>query len=57
MNPESAVEITGAKVEPALADAKPGEKFQFVLLGYFTVDSKYPHRFNRIVELKGSFKA
>ena len=57
MNPDSAVEITGAKVEPALKDAKPGEKFQFVRLGYFTVDSKFPHRFNRIVELKGSFKA
>ena len=57
MNPNSAVEITGAKVEPALKDAKPGEKFQFVRLGYFTVDSKYTHRFNRIVELKGSFKA
>ena len=56
-NPDSAIEIAGAKAEPSLADAKPGEKFQFVRLGYFTVDSKYPHRFNRIVELKGSFKA
>ena len=57
MNPNSAVEINGAKVEPSLADAKAGEKFQFVRLGYFAVDSKYPNRFNRIVELKGSFKA
>jgi glutaminyl-tRNA synthetase len=44
-------------VEPSLENAKAGDKFQFVRLGYFTVDSKYPHRFNRIVELKGSFKA
>ena len=57
MNPDSAVEIKGAKVEPALKDAKAGEKFQFVRLGYFAVDSKHPNRFNRIVELKGSFKA
>ncbi len=57
MNPDSAVEIKGAKVEPSLKDAKAGEKFQFVRLGYFAVDSKHPNRFNRIVELKGSFKA
>ena len=57
MNPDSAVEIKGAKVEPALKDAKAGEKFQFVRLGYFAVDSKHSNRFNRIVELKGSFKA
>ena len=57
MNPDSAIEIKGAKVEPALKDAKAGEKFQFVRLGYFAVDSKHSNRFNRIVELKGSFKA
>ncbi len=52
-NPNSVVELSGAKIEPALADAKAGDKFQFVRLGYFAVDSKDPARFNRIVELKG----
>ena len=53
INPESVIELKGAKIEPSLANAKPGEKFQFVRLGYFAVDSKNPERFNRIVELKG----
>ena len=41
---------------PELADAKPGDKFQFVRTGYFTPDSKNPHVYNRIVTLKDSFK-
>ncbi len=53
INPNSVIELKGAKIEPTLAEAKPGEKFQFVRLGYFAVDSKNPDRFNRIVELKG----
>ena len=57
IDPNSAVEIKGAKVESALKDAKPGDKFQFVRIGYFSVDSKYQNRFNRVVELKGSFKS
>jgi glutaminyl-tRNA synthetase len=52
-NPNSVIELNGAKIEPALADAKAGDKFQFVRLGYFAVDSKDHARFNRIVELKG----
>ena len=41
-------------VEPALADAKAGERFQFVRTGYFCADSKYPGSFNRIVTLRDS---
>ncbi|MBE6625836.1 MAG: glutamine--tRNA ligase/YqeY domain fusion protein [Ruminococcaceae bacterium] len=57
LNPESAVRIENAKIEPSLADAKPGEKFQFVRLGYFAKDTKTENTFNRVVSLKGSFKA
>ena len=57
LNPESAVRVDGAFVEPSLADAAPGEKFQFVRTGYFCLDSKTPGVFNRVVSLKGSFKA
>ncbi|MCQ2436050.1 MAG: glutamine--tRNA ligase/YqeY domain fusion protein [Clostridia bacterium] len=55
-NPDSALKITGAKLEPSLADAKVGDKFQFVRTGYFTVDSRDTSVFNRTVGLKDSFK-
>jgi len=57
LNPESAVRVDGAFVEPSLADARPGDKFQFVRTGYFCLDTKTPGVFNRVVSLKGSFKA
>ena len=57
LNPESLTKVTGAKIEPSLKDAKPGEKFQFVRNAYFCADTKYPNTFNRIVVLKDSFKA
>ena len=56
LNPESAVRIENAKVEPALAEAKPGEKFQFVRIGYFSKDTKNDNTFNRVVSLKDSYK-
>lgn len=56
LNPESAVKIENAKIEPALAEAKPGEKFQFVRIGYFSKDTKNENTFNRVVSLKGSYK-
>ncbi len=37
INPAS-LEIVTAKVEPGLAEAKPGERFQFERTGYFAVD-------------------
>ncbi|MBE6631504.1 MAG: glutamine--tRNA ligase/YqeY domain fusion protein [Ruminococcaceae bacterium] len=52
LNPESLVVLDGAKVEPCLKDAKPGEKFQFVRTGYFCKDTKNECAFNRIVGLK-----
>lgn len=57
INPDSVIKIEGAKIEASLKDAKPGERFQFVRLGYFTPDSKHKETFNRIVELKDSYKA
>ena len=56
LNPESAVRVENAKVEPALAEAKPGEKFQFVRNGYFSKDTKNDNTFNRVVSLKDSYK-
>lgn len=59
INPDS-LKIMRGFVEPELAKAKPGEKFQFVRQGYFSVDTKlYSEEkpvFNRIVSLKSSFK-
>jgi glutamine--tRNA ligase len=57
ISPDSAVRIDHAKIEPAAAGAKPGEKFQFVRTGYFAVDTKNPNTFNRIVGLKDGYKA
>ena len=54
LNPESVVKKVGCKLERSLEDAKAGDKFQFVRLGYFCKDSKYENVFNRIVELKDS---
>ena len=58
LNPNSMV-IKQAKVEPALANAKLEDRFQFMRQGYFcldSVDSKPGHLvFNRTVGLKDSF--
>src|ERR1051326_4077566 len=55
LNPNS-LEIVGqAKLEPSLADAKPGSRYQFERLGYFCVDpDSKPGKpvFNRTVALK-----
>ena len=56
LNPESVVVCTGCKLEASLAEAKPGDKFQFVRNGFFTPDSRHPGVFNRIVTLRDSFK-
>lgn len=55
LNPESLVRLDDAVVEPCLKDAAPGEKFQFVRLGYFCKDTKLENAFNRVVGLKDSF--
>ena len=53
MNPDSLKVVTGY-VEPALAGAKEGERFQFERTGYFVCDR--PLVFNRTVTLKDSYK-
>ena len=55
LNPESVQLLHGAKLEASLADAQPGQTFQFVRMGYFTPDSKRPGTFIRTVTLKDSF--
>lgn len=55
LNPNSLTELTGCKLEPALAEAKVGDKFQFVRTGYFCKDSKDEGVFNQIVGLKDSW--
>lgn len=56
LNPNSAVKLEGCMIEPSLAGAEPGERFQFVRVGYFCKDTKYDMTFNRIVGLRDSFK-
>ena len=56
LNPNSMQVITGARVEKSLADAKPGDKYQFLKIGYFNTDLDTKDGklvFNRTVSLKG----
>lgn len=39
LNPESLRIVEGAKVEACLGEAKPGDKFQFLKVGYFNTDN------------------
>jgi glutaminyl-tRNA synthetase len=58
INPDSLV-VTTAKVEPEMANVKPGQHFQFLRHAYFCVDpDTQPGKpvFNRTVELKSSWK-
>jgi glutaminyl-tRNA synthetase len=56
LNPKSLETLIGCKVEPFLASANKGERYQFERLGYFCVDSRdsSPNHlvFNRIVTLR-----
>ena len=60
LNPDSLKVLTGCKVEKCLAEAKPGESYQFLRQGYFCVDNKDSKPgalvFNRSVKLKDIFK-
>jgi glutaminyl-tRNA synthetase len=38
LNPKSLEIVSGAKLEPSLRDAAPGNRYQFERLGYFAVD-------------------
>ncbi len=59
LNPESLQESWGY-AEPALAEAKAGERFQFFRHGYYIADTKQTTEtekvFNKIVGLKSSWK-
>lgn len=57
LNPNSLV-VQSAYVERALRDTKPGERFQFMRIGYFCTDrdsSESTLVFNRTVQLRDSF--
>ena len=55
LNPDSKRILTGCKLEQSMADVKPGERFQFVRLGYFCKDTKNENTYNQIVTLKDSW--
>jgi glutaminyl-tRNA synthetase len=57
LNPKSLEVVTG-KLEPSLADAPPGARYQFERLGYFCVDkNSTPEKpvFNRTVALRDTW--
>ncbi len=60
INPNSLEIRTNCYVEPALAEAKPYDSFQFVRNGFFCADAKLSAPgapvFGRVVSLKSSFK-
>ncbi|MGA7837223.1 MAG: glutamine--tRNA ligase/YqeY domain fusion protein [Ignavibacteriaceae bacterium] len=59
INPDSLEINKSGKLEPFLANANPGDKFQFERLGYFCVDSKDSTKenlvFNRTITLRDTW--
>ena len=59
LNPDSLQTLTGCKVEPGLAQGKPGTSYQFLRQGYFCLDSEDSGPgslvFNRTVSLRDSW--
>jgi glutaminyl-tRNA synthetase len=59
INPESLKTLRPCCLEPSLKSAKPGEKFQFLRLGYFCIDTKDSTDrlpvFNRTVSLRDTW--
>ncbi len=58
LNPKSLEVLRGCKVEPSLAEAKPGASYQFERLGYFCADpDSQPGQpvFNRAVALRDTW--
>ena len=58
INPSSLAVVSGCKVEPRLADAQAGERYQFERLGYFCVDPDSPSKgliFNRTATLRDTW--
>jgi glutaminyl-tRNA synthetase len=58
LNPASLETLTSCRVEPGLATARPGDRFQFERLGYFCVDDDTTPGaivFNRTVSLRDAW--
>jgi glutaminyl-tRNA synthetase len=58
LNPQSVQILLGCKLEPSLAKAAPGSRYQFERLGYFCVDPDSTAQnpvFNRTVTLKDTW--
>ena len=58
INPKSLDVVSGARLEPSLASAGPGQTFQFERMGYFCVDpdSSPDHPvFNRTITLRDTW--
>jgi glutaminyl-tRNA synthetase len=59
LNPNSLEKLASCRVEPSLAGARPGSRYQFLRQGYFCVDSVDSRHgalvFNRIASLRDSW--
>ncbi len=57
INPQSLIALNNCMLEPSLADAEPGERFQFEREGYFCRDTGSEDKlvFNRTVTLRDSW--
>jgi glutaminyl-tRNA synthetase len=58
LNPNSLETLTSCRVEPGLAGAAPGSRYQFLRLGYFCVDPDSTHNvlvFNQTASLRDTW--
>jgi len=58
LNPNSLEVLTDCKLEPSLATARPGDRYQFERLGYFCADPDTTGKrlvFNRTVALRDTW--
>lgn len=59
INPNSLEVLEGCKIEPSILQSDLNDRYQFLRMGYFCLDSKYSKEgqlvFNRIVGLKDSW--
>jgi glutaminyl-tRNA synthetase len=59
LNPDSLEVLDECRIEPSLAEARPGDRFQFERLGYFCVDEDRSEQgwpvFNRTVTLRDTW--
>ena len=59
LNPDSLEILSDAKLEPSMASAKPGDRYQFLRQGYFYLDPETSHKnnfvFNLTVALRDSW--